>query len=50
MLRYNILHFTKFFYPALIEESIMYEQVVSYKTTNLATVYEARLVCDMICY
>ena len=47
MFRNNILHFAKFvsFDPTLIKECIVYIQVVPYKSTDLAAVNEARLVC-----
>lgn len=51
MLRDSILHFSKFmsFDPALVKESIMYVQVMSNKTSNLAAVDKACLVRDAVC-
>lgn len=51
MFRDTVLNFAKFMAldPALIEETIVYVQVVAHKTSNLAAVNEARLVRYTVC-
>ena len=51
MFRNAILYFSKFMSmnSTLVEESIMYVQVMSYKSTNLAAVDKACLVRNAVC-